>query len=53
MKCFNNCKAPVVTKISGSPVCEDCFNRYMGYDQPQLEKAEYIMSDVAVDLRGF
>ena len=53
MKCFNDCKAPVVAKISGVPVCEECFNHYMGYDKPQPEKPEYVTSDVATDLRGF
>lgn len=48
--CWNNCKAPVATTISGRPVCADCFDHYMGYDKPAKAKPEYIPADVAVDL---
>jgi len=51
--CFNDCSAPVVTKINGAWVCEQCADHYMGWDKEPAEKPEYITSDVATDLRGF
>ena len=52
MKCWNACKARVVTTVSGAPVCQECFDHYMGFDKPQCEKPEYITANVAVDLCG-
>lgn len=52
--CFNDCQAPVVTTFQGAPVCEECFEHYMGYDkETKAHEREYIMSDESTDLRGF
>lgn len=35
--CFNDCKAPVVATVSGAPICQSCFDHYLGLDKPQPE----------------
>ncbi len=52
-KCWNNCKAPAIATISGQSICAECFDHYMGYDRPTIERPEYVTADHASDLRGF